>query len=939
MARKAALKHDAQGFLVGDPIDLGKLTAVWSAIREDIRAIRQAVLGTKSAAHYEKPEARPSMVMPRKRESHAGKAAPALSKTGGADGNAFRRQQTEADAVAHAVDRLRTALPAIVRAPVEPVRRDVRGRFVKGETSNPPQSKKKTDSVTQKNQDKDDAGHDESLLRSVGERVASAVKETGSGLEEADPAVKAVAEVAQPMMRGYELLSGGNREKRKERWFRRIWQTLTGTRKEQGIFNKIAAKRLKAIEEKPVAEASGGGGFLGGMLALLAGLFAKIPGLKKLLPAAAVGAAGVGAAAAAARAGKGSQTGKKPGRMARLLRRVPILGALMGGAGLAADLYAAETDATLTRTQKDRRAGQGVGGLAGGVGGMVGGAKLGAMAGAVGGPIGAAIGGFVGGALGLFLGDQAGQIIGDKVGLWASYLREADIPGKITSAWNGAVDIVKSGWSEIKAAALGTWDWMKSGWDSAIDTMKSGWESLKEGMKSAFDSTLDTLDKGWKATKKAAGSTKDWVVEKGSAAAEWVAEKGNAANDAIFNATGVDVKAGVGRVADGAANLASTAKDGIVSAGQAIADGAVRVKDAMVNFGSRAADKVSDTAGRTWSGAKNLLAKAVPQSLRNKIAVHRAMETATDYRQGNIAGLDDTHTRALVASTAETESSGGKLDVVNSAGYMGRYQAGAAWLADAGLLKGGSASVQAAMKADGFTNEWKWAQSGGMTRFLKNAGNWKEGLSYEQYLASANIQDAAFKTNSDKTYRWLVNENLINDATPQAEIAGLLKARHISGHGGAKQVARGGTGPVDANGTSARKYYDDLASGSVYLEAFASDATPVTTTAAVDARAPAAPVASITTAPAVPEISTAAPPPQTAASIQPHVAPVSVSVPAPKVPSVPAVASAADAPAVAVPLSGNDASRPVSVVTVPADVGQDVRERGIAHIVTGGLAR
>jgi len=66
----------------------------------------------------------------------------------------------------------------------------------------------------------------------------------------------------------------------------------------------------------------------------------------------------------------------------------------------------------------------------------------------------------------------------------------------------------------------------------------------------------------------------------------------------------------------------------------------------------------------------------------------RALEVGSKWAQGNIAGLDDAHTRALVASVVETESSGGDLKVRNEQGYFGRYQAGASWLAEAGLIKG-----------------------------------------------------------------------------------------------------------------------------------------------------------------------------------------------------------------------------------------------------------
>ncbi|WOA51296.1 glucosaminidase domain-containing protein [Dickeya solani] len=202
--------------------------------------------------------------------------------------------------------------------------------------------------------------------------------------------------------------------------------------------------------------------------------------------------------------------------------------------------------------------------------------------------------------------------------------------------------------------------------------------------------------------------------------------------------------------------------------------------------------------------------------------VQRALATGAAYKQGDIAGLDDAHTRALVASTAATESAGGKLDIRNSAGYLGRYQAGASWLADAGLIAGGANAVIAAMKADGFTNEYKWGKSGGMTRFLKNKNNWKNGLDYDKYLSSAETQDTAFKTNSDKAYKQLLKEGTIKPNMSQDEIAGILKARHIGGIGGARKAAKGIKGPTDANGTSALKYKNDLAAGNVFIESYQS---------------------------------------------------------------------------------------------------------------------
>lgn len=68
--------------------------------------------------------------------------------------------------------------------------------------------------------------------------------------------------------------------------------------------------------------------------------------------------------------------------------------------------------------------------------------------------------------------------------------------------------------------------------------------------------------------------------------------------------------------------------------------------------------------------------------------------------------------------------------------------------------------------------------------------------------------------------------------------------------------------------------------------------------------------------------------------------PVGVSIPAPAVgSSMPSVPSIPDAPRVAVPLGSSAASKPAVVVLDRGDVGRDVSDRGIAHIVTGGLAR
>ncbi|QQP96734.1 peptidoglycan-binding domain-containing protein [Lysobacter enzymogenes] len=185
----------------------------------------------------------------------------------------------------------------------------------------------------------------------------------------------------------------------------------------------------------------------------------------------------------------------------------------------------------------------------------------------------------------------------------------------------------------------------------------------------------------------------------------------------------------------------------------------------------------------------------------------RAVLTANEYTQGNIEGLSDHGTRRLIASTVLTESNGGDLAITNTVGYVGRYQAGATWLADAGYVD--TAKLQAAMS--GYRREWRWAESGGMTRFLEDPSNWKDGLSLEKYKASADLQDQAFKRNSDSAYRTAIRQGVLHAGDSEEHVAGFLKARHIAGYGGAVNVVQNRAAAKDDYGTSSYDYYNDIA--------------------------------------------------------------------------------------------------------------------------------
>jgi peptidoglycan hydrolase-like protein with peptidoglycan-binding domain len=183
-----------------------------------------------------------------------------------------------------------------------------------------------------------------------------------------------------------------------------------------------------------------------------------------------------------------------------------------------------------------------------------------------------------------------------------------------------------------------------------------------------------------------------------------------------------------------------------------------------------------------------------------------AVATAQSYHQGNIAGLDDAMTRRLIASTVMTESNGGDLAITNRQGYTGRYQAGAGWLADAGYVD--ADKLREAMK--GYRSEWAWASQGHMTEFLNDPGNWQHGLSVAQYKGSAELQDQAFKINSDKAYQQAIKTGVLHEDDSPAKVAGFLKARHIAGQGGATAAVTGGRVIRDSNGTSNYDYLHDI---------------------------------------------------------------------------------------------------------------------------------
>lgn len=175
--------------------------------------------------------------------------------------------------------------------------------------------------------------------------------------------------------------------------------------------NKLLQKLIDAVRA-----GRGGGGLLGGLLGGGRGMFGMLGKL-----------------------GKG------------FLKRIPLLGTLLGGGMLASNWDGLDKEGKY----------EGVGGVAGaGIGAVIGG-TLGSVVPVV----GTAIGAMVGGVVGNWLGENAGK----KLSEWTDYLESEDIGGNIGRAWTTFTTGMAT-WFKERYGAIA--DGIKTGFDTIFDLFK-----------------------------------------------------------------------------------------------------------------------------------------------------------------------------------------------------------------------------------------------------------------------------------------------------------------------------------------------------------------------------------------------------------------------------------------------------------------------------------
>lgn len=215
-----ALKSDAQGFLAGEPIDIGTALGMWRNIGADVRAIRQSLVGNIGRASVVAPKVAASSAQQRYESARA-------------------------------------------------VQRDERGRFVRPGNSPSQVRLSSVPSSSGKGEKPIVLATPAASVRPSSRRLS--LPFSSAGMDGVDPAVAAFNEIAQPLVRGWEMVGNrGGDDKKQVGLLRRIFGALNGSQKDDSAFQKAARRSLGVIEGNTEPHSSeGAGGWIAGLLSKL----------------------------------------------------------------------------------------------------------------------------------------------------------------------------------------------------------------------------------------------------------------------------------------------------------------------------------------------------------------------------------------------------------------------------------------------------------------------------------------------------------------------------------------------------------------------------------------------------------------------------------------------------------------------------------------------
>ncbi|WP_186083666.1 transglycosylase SLT domain-containing protein [Burkholderia gladioli] len=743
----------------------------------------------------------------------------------------------------------------------------------------------------------------------------------GTGeLEKVDPTVEAAKEfgsivrspaasIGKLTKSTYSLVSGRSADAKNPAlpWYRRIYNVLRSTSEDSAAANVDQGRTLKEIDKKV-----GGGGASssgGGLRGLFSGLTKGGGGILKSMGSLLLG-------------GGGGLL--KLGKLA--MRRLPLIGGLLaGGSALASMFGPDDPDKTGEENRNDRFTGVGSGA----------GALIGGAVGMLLGPVGAIVGGAI------------GDKVGELVGKWLSTLDWAAIGKDITEAWGKSVSYVQDTWKSVTDK-----------FSDAEKAVSKAWTDLLNGAKSFLKDKF--------------GIDVDAVVERAS----------NVVKPVVDTAKGVASTA-----VDKAKEVASPVVDTAKKVAGAVADSA----EAFWNYGKgrigKMAEPIGRAAGQAWDKAEeasgSLLEKVAP-GYRHKATFDGVKGGTALQKYGSYTDEEATTIRNLKQTGANTTANvdgGMPRDVQEK--IIAQAKANnldpRMMLQFASIESGGNANAVSSTGAIGIFQETGKTASG---LGVKNRFDVDQNIAGGMKLASDNtkmLQRAKLPVNAENLY-------MMHQLGPQAAkevISGAAQGKTISSLSQSTQDAIAqnyGKGSKTAAeylkknsdalvaradsviGKSATGYLDPdsipARGGGPLPTAVAAVAPAAAPAPAAEPTKPAAATQAVATASpaavdaAAPIAATVAPPPagtdaalSPAPAAPPQVPPVAVAAAPPAAPriSMPSVRL----PAINMPPPVVDASIPVPLnssgpmsvrVTNDQPVGQDVKDRRLAQIATGGVA-
>lgn len=154
-----------------------------------------------------------------------------------------------------------------------------------------------------------------------------------------------------------------------------------------------------------------------------------------------------------------------------------------------------------------------------------------------------------------------------------------------------------------------------------------------------------------------------------------------------------------------------------------------------------------------------------------------------------IGELTTNEVRAFMAQLGDAET-GGLYDVIEDAGFVGKYQFSVEDLQNLGYIK------------EGLENT---------IDSLKNPNNWisKDSIAnLDEFLKSPDLQEQAMFDLAKSNYATLQATGAITKSTPKEVISGLLSVAHLASAGGATTWFKTGKYSVNANGYTAADYFN-----------------------------------------------------------------------------------------------------------------------------------